>query len=302
MSISVYKLKKWYNMLAGKSVHHVNQDEGKMYSKESVEGYYNNLTEKILRFGRSDNRYPLTYVDTGEEIEFSIAIFQYGLAAYDLYLYSGKSDNDCLAKVKSCADWAVDNQLEDGAWVTFEYENPEYPYSSMAQGEGISLLIRAYIAIEEDKYIIAARKAKEFMLLPIDKGGTTLYEGESVYFYECPREPLILNGWIFSIWGLYDYWKFTKDSTSKDVLDMTLDTLERDLPSYDLGYWSKYEDKKRIASPFYHKLHIAQLRVMYDLTGRDIYKIYANRWNDFSNNWVYSKIAFIRKAIQKVFE
>lgn len=302
MAISIYKIKKWYNMLAGNSVHHVNQDEGKIYSKDSVKGYYNNLTEKITRFGRSDNHYPLTYVDTGEEIEFSIAIFQYGLAAYDLYLLSDKSDKDSLAKVKSCADWAVDNQQEDGAWVTFEYENPEYPYSSMAQGEGMSLLIRAYIEFGKEQYLEAARKAKDFMLIPIEKGGTTKYKDNDVYFYECPREPLILNGWIFSIWGLYDYWKFTKDSESKKVLDMTLNTLERELPSYDLGYWSKYEDKSRIASPFYHHLHVAQLRVMYDLTGNDIYKIYANRWEKFANNWFFSKIAFLKKAFQKILE
>lgn len=289
-------------MLAGNSVHHVNQDEGKIYSKDRVAGYYNNLTEKIIRFGRTDNCWPITYVDTGEEIEFSIAIFQYGLAAYDLYLLSKKTDNNSLAKVKSCADWAVDNQQEDGSWVTFAYENPKMPYSSMAQGEGISLLIRAYIEFDESKYMNAANKALQFMLKPIEKGGTTKYIDNNVYLYECPADPLILNGWIFSIWGLYDYWKFTKDKHSKEVLDLTLATLERDLPSYDLGYWSKYEDKKRIASPFYHKLHISQLRVMYDLTGREVYKMYADKWEMYSKNWLFSKIAFVQKAIQKIFE
>lgn len=302
MSISLYKIRKWYKMVSGSSVHHVNQNEGKIYSKDKVEGYYNNLTEKITRFGRSDNKIPHTFVDTGEEIEFSIAIFQYGLAAYDLYLLSNKQDIDALEKMKSCAEWAVLNQQKDGAWVTFDYENPEYPYSSMAQGEGISLLIRAYIATGHMKYMEAARKAKDFMLLPIEKGGTTKYKGNDIYFYECPREPLILNGWIFSLWGLFDYCKINDDREARRILDLTLRTLERDLPSYDLGYWSKYEDKKRIASPFYHKLHIAQLRVMYDLTGKDIYKFYADRWDGFSKNWIYSKVAFITKAIQKIFE
>lgn len=289
-------------MLTGNSVHHVNQGVGKVYSKTDIKGYYNDLTEKITRFGRNDNKIPYSYVDTGDEIEFSIAIFQYGLAAYDLYLLSNEQDADALEKMKSCAEWAVKNQQNDGAWVTFAYENPNMPYSSMAQGEGVSLLIRAYIASGNEQYMNAARKAVDFMLLPIEKGGTTLYVRDAVYFYECPQEPLILNGWIFSIWGLLDYWKFTKDSKSKDVLDKTLKTLERDLPSYDLGYWSKYEDKKKIASPFYHKLHVAQLRVMYDLTGKDVYKDYANRWERFSNNWLYSKIAFVKKAFQKIFE
>lgn len=138
MAISIYKLKKWFKMVSGNSIYHVAQNEGLIYSKESIEGYYNNLTEKIIRFGRQDNNIPLTYVDTGEEIEFSIAIFQYGLAAYDLYLLSKSIDIDSLAKFKSCAEWAVKNMQRDGSWITFKFENPGNPYSSMAQGEGIN--------------------------------------------------------------------------------------------------------------------------------------------------------------------
>lgn len=76
-------------MLSGNSVFHVNQGEGKIYSKDSVAGYYNDLTEKITRFGLPDDSVPKSFVDTGEEIYFSISIFQYGLAAYDLYLITG---------------------------------------------------------------------------------------------------------------------------------------------------------------------------------------------------------------------
>lgn len=289
-------------MIIGNSVHHVNQNEGKIYSKDRIAGYYNNLTEKITRFGRNDNNIPKTFVDTGEEIEFSIAIFQYGLAAYDLYLLSSKQDKNAFEKMISCAEWAVSNQQEDGAWVTFEYENPEYPYSSMAQGEGISLLLRAYIETRDSKYLKAAEKAKEFMLLPIEEGGTTKYKDNDVYLYECPQEPLILNGWIFSLWGLMDYIRVSEDASTKEILEKSLRTLEKDLPSYDLGYWSKYEDKKRIASPFYHKLHVAQLRVMFDLTGKEVYRTYADRWDRFAKNWAFSKIAFTKKAIQKILE
>ena len=78
----------------------------------------------------------------------------------------------------------------------------------MAQGEGISLLLRAFIVTGNDNYLKAAEMAKDFMLLPIEKGGTARYEGDNVFLYEYTYEPLILNGWIFSIWGLYDYCKY----------------------------------------------------------------------------------------------
>lgn len=299
MSVSLYKLKKWYKMLAGKSISHVNQGVGTCYSKSVVTGYYNDLTEKIMR-DNPDILIPKYHVDTGEEIYFSIGIFQYGLAAYDLYLKTG--EEIYKKKLLACADWAVDNQQEDGGWVTFAYENPEHPYSSMAQGEGISMLIRTHIVVCDERYMFAIRKAKDFMLKPITEGGTTDYEGDQIYLYEYTHNPLILNGWIFSLWGLYDYSKYIEDDTVKDILNSTLNSLKKKLPEFDIKYWSKYEDGKRICSPFYHRLHVSQLKVMYDLFGDDIYKEYADRWDAYQNSFWKPKRAFIKKAIQKIVE
>lgn len=299
MGVSLYKIKKWYKMLAGKSISHVNQGVGTCYSKTEVAGYYNDLTEKVTR-DDPDILVPKYHVDTGEEIYFSIGIFQYGLAAYDLYLKSG--EDTYKKKLLACADWAIENQQDDGGWVTFAYENPEHPYSSMAQGEGISMLIRAHIVTGDERYMSAVRKAKEFMLKPISDGGATDYKDDDVYLYECTQDPLILNGWIFSLWGLYDYSKYIEDDRVKVVLNSTLKSLKKKLPEFDIGYWSKYEDGKRICSPFYHKLHIAQLRAMYDLFGDEIYKEYADKWEKYQNRWLNRKRAFIKKAWQKVFE
>ena len=287
-------------MIKGKSVEHVCQDEGKIYSKEGIKGYYNNLTEKVTRFGLNDSSIPATIVDQGKEIYFSIAIFQYGLGAYDVYLIN--KDIAMLEKSIACANWAVDNQQDNGAWLTFAHVNPEYPYSSMAQGEAISLLLRIYQETGEQKYLDATQKAKDFMLLPLEKGGTTKYLDDEVLFYEYTNEPLVLNGWIFSIWGIWDYVKFFNSEEESLILKKTLASLEKKLADFDIGYWSKYDEHKRITSPFYHRLHIAQLKVMYDLTGKQIYLEYAEKWERYQKSFWKRKRAFIRKALQKVFE
>ena len=36
-------------------------------------------------------------------------------------------------------------------------------------------------------------------------------------FYECTDDPLILNGWIFSLWGVVDYCKYFNDSEVKNI-------------------------------------------------------------------------------------
>lgn len=299
MGISFYKIKKWYKMMTGKSISHVNQGVGTCYSKTEVAGYYNDLTEKVTR-DDPNILVPQYNVDTGEEIYFSIGIFQYGLAAYDLYLTT--HDEVYKNKMIACAEWAVENQQDDGGWKTFAYNKPNAPYSSMAQGEGISLLIRAAIATNDKRYSEAAEKAKEFMLKPISEGGTAEYIGQAVIFYEDTDNPVILNGWIFSLWGLYDYCKYKKDERVQEILKKTLETMKRKLPDFDTKYWSKYEDGKRICSPFYHKLHIAQLRVMYDLFGDEIYKEYADKWEAYQRSFWKPKKAFVKKALQKILE
>ena len=300
MSLSIYKIRKWHKMMTGKSISHVNQGMGTCYSKTEVRGYYNDLTEKVTK-DASEILVPKYYVDTGEETYFSIGIFQYGLASYDLFLKTKKEIYK--EKLLACADWAVDNQQEDGSWVTFAYESPEHPYSSMAQGEGISMLIRAHIETQNEKYIIATKKAKKFILKPIVEGGVIVYSGEDVYLYEYTHAPLILNGWIFSLWGLYDYSKFiSSDAEVKEVLNATLSSLKKKLPEFDIKYWSKYENGKRICSPFYHRLHIAQLKVMYDLFGDEIYREYAEKWEKYQNSFWNPKRAFLKKAFQKIIE
>ncbi len=297
MGISIYKFKKWYKMMTGKSIFHVNQGVGTCYSKLEVAGYYNDLTEKVTK-DDPNILVPKYHVDTGEEIYFSIGIFQYGLAAYDLFLIN--QDEVYKNKLIACANWAVENQQEDGGWITFAYDKSDAPYSSMAQGEGISMLIRAAILTDDKRFDDSIYKAKNFMLKPISEGGTTEYRGDDVLFYEATNNPVILNGWIFSLWGVYDYCKYTIDGETQAILQKTLETLKRKLPDFDAKYWSKYEDGQRICSPFYHKLHIAQLEVMYDLFGDNIYKEYASRWGQYQKSFWKPKRAYFIKALQKI--
>lgn len=299
MSVSLYKLKKWYKMLRGHSISHVNQGVGELYSPNEILGYYNDLTEKVTR-DDPNILVPKYYVDTGEELYFSIGIFQYGLAAYDLFLKT--KDEVYKKKLLACAEWALENQQDDGSWVTFLYEHPTHPYSSMAQGEACSMLLRAMKVENNNKYYDAAKKAIDFMLLPLNKGGTTIYDGDDIYLYEYTEEPLVLNGWIFSYWGLRDFSIISRNKEIEKITDATLKTIIKTLPQYDLKYWSRYDITRRIASPFYHRLHIAQLKAMYDLTGETQFKNYADKWQSYYNNPFCKGIAFINKAIQKIFE
>lgn len=106
-------------MLLGKSILHVNQGVGKTYSKTEISGYYNDLTGKVLKDKKYFNtlEIPKVKIQSGEEIYFPIAVFQYGLGAYDLYLLEKKELY--LRKFFITAEWAIENQNSNGAWKNF---------------------------------------------------------------------------------------------------------------------------------------------------------------------------------------
>ena len=296
------QIKRWYLMLTGKSIWHVNQDIGKCFSVDSIKGYYNNMTEKVTKMPELLDNDGLPLLNTGNgEVEMPVAIFQYGLGAYDLYLQTG--EEKYLKKFNQTVEWTVAHQDEKGRWSTFFYVYPDHPYGAMAQGEGTSLLLRAYTHSGNRDYLEAAQKAIDFMLLPLDKGGTTLYDKDDVVFAEYTHLPVVMNGWIFAWWGLYDYVLVTHDKGAyKDKMDKSVSTLLSYLPRFKSFYWSKYDASGMMASPFYHNLHIAQMQAMFALTGEEIFGQYAKHWAKQQKNPFCKSLAFLKKAIQKLAE
>lgn len=294
-------LKKWIKILKGNSDLHVNQDEGKIYSKDKVKGYYNDLTEKINWYqGYDKSGIPLVMNYKGERIYFPITISQYALGNYDLHLMT--NEKIYYKQFTNSVRWLIDNQDIQGGWNVLNSMGCKY--SAMAQGEGVSVLTRAFIEFNDSKYLNAAVKASELMLKPIKNGGTARYVKDNLYFEEFAKlkPSLVLNGWIFTIFGLFDIAKLSDDKNYADMLNITLKTLEGELVNYDCGYWSYYDQCGHLASPFYHRLHIAQLNVLYDLFHIKNFKVISERWESYLLNKFKKSKAIIFKIWQKIKE
>lgn len=290
-------------MLTGKSVWHVNQDIGKCFAKDEIRGYYNNMTEKVTKMPEllESDEMPKLNLEGGKFTYFPVAIFQYGLGCYDLWLQT--QDERYIRKFMQCVGWTMENQDVEGRWNNFSHTRPETPFGSMAQGEASSLLVRAYAHTKDQKYIDAAKRALDFMMLPLEEGGTTKYEKDDAFLMEFTYNGMVLNGSIFSWWGLYDYVLATGDNGSyKEALDKTLKTLIKILPQFKCAYWSVYNENGLIASPFYHNLHIAQMQAMFQVTGEPIFEEYAKRWGRQQKNPFSKGMAFVRKSFQKIIE
>ena len=260
-----YMIKKWLKILLGKSDLHKEQSVGEYYSKEKIAGYYNDLRHKVnWSLGFDDKGIPLVQDSEGNKLYFTITIAQYGLGCYDKYLET--KEKKYLDKFLIISDCLITTQDELGGYDVSKSLGCKY--SSMAQGEAISVLLRAYSKTNENKYFEKAKNAHTCMIRLVEDLGTQRIKNEDIYFEEYAienKEATVLNGWIFSIFGLIDYSKIVQNKETEKLLELSIESLYKNLKYYDKNGWSYYSLDQKIASPFYHKLHINQLKVLNDL-------------------------------------
>ena len=302
MAINKYYFKKWFLMLIGKSVNHAPQKVGRFFSVNQVSGYYNDLTKKVKMQPKYLNikGFPDVEKSNGERCVFPVSIFQYSLGSYDLFLKTG--NKKYLDKFVEGAKWAIDNQLTNGAWDNFSAFYKDHPYGAMCQGEGASLMLRYYAFSNEKDYLSASIKAIKFMCSSLENGGTTFAEKDNLIFLEYTNKRPVLNGWIFAIFGVYDLWLTTKEAEYSQLFLNSIKSLKLYLPQFDCGYWSYYDLDKRIASPFYHKLHIAQLKALLFITNDGFFEHYIKLFEKYNSNIFLKLKAFFVKAAQKIKE
>ena len=253
------------------------------------------------------------FFDIGRQYN-PLSIAQYGLGHYNLYLKD--KDKKHLAVAQIQADWLVNNlEKNDANLFVWKHKFPWHYkqhlesgwYSAHSQGTGISLLLRIYQETNDDKYIEACHRA--FLSMNVDmKNGGVKYtdENNNVWLEEYVINPPthIINGFLWALWGVWDYYVFTKDERALKLFNDCVATLKKNLPIYDAGFWSLYDLSKQamkmVASEFYHSLHIVQLKIMFILTGEQIFDFYAKKFEGYQNSWFKSKRALIHKIIFKL--
>jgi hypothetical protein len=262
--------------------------------------YYMTFAEKALYAGPQDaNGIPL--LDYHGKIGMQhnpIAIAQWGLGNFNLFRRTGNA----LAQEKflRASDWLCEKLEPNSRGVhvwnhQFDWEYRRMLkapwYSGLAQGQGISLLVRAHAETGERKYLNAAVLAFRSFLAEVTDGGVRSRDADGnswleEYMVSPPTH--ILNGFIWASWGVYDYFLATGSREAMGLFGSAVKTLQENLHRYDLGFWSLYELSgtwiPMMASPFYHRLHVTQLRVMHRITAENVFSDYADRWEAYARS------------------
>ncbi|HEX6803134.1 MAG TPA: D-glucuronyl C5-epimerase family protein [Terriglobales bacterium] len=227
-----------------------------------------------------------------------IAVAQWGLGNFNSFQRSGNLHsrlNFLLA-----GDWLCRHLQPNrhGIHVWHHHFDWEYRetlrapwYSGLAQGQGISMLVRAYLDTGNKKYLSAAELAFQSFLVELPAGGVCHTDNDGniwIEEYIVSRPTHILNGFIWAAWGIYDYFLATGSKQAVSLFADCVRTLCRNLKRYDLGFWSRYELSNTflpmIASRFYHRLHITQLRIMHQITREPGFAEYAGRWEAYTRS------------------
>lgn len=214
----------------------------------------------------------------------------------DLYFSNAVKPSDEILKV---AEWFLQNQSSDGAWKSnFDhvfYKGRTLPMesgwpSALAQGLVISFLTRVYGIFGGEDFLNASVKAlNPFEVLSESGGVLALWDGGHNFYEEYPTKPasFVLNGFIFSLLGLYDLSRHG-ESKAFYLFEKGVETLKKMLPLYDLGNRSAYDLTHYTASSYpniarwgYHVTHINQLYAMYKITGDDYFYGFFRRWKSY---------------------
>ncbi|MBS4033792.1 MAG: hypothetical protein KGZ85_04955 [Ignavibacterium sp.] len=294
-------------------------------------GYWNSIThcaisEKPIKLGKyyldfaskaqyngkiSEDNIPLTSYRGQDFIQHPTIIAQYALGLFELLSKNDFQHQDTKKRFIELAKWFDKNYKEfpgGKCWVV----NVLYPelginspwISAMTQGEIISVLVRAASISNDSRLEQLAIDALAPFEFDVKDGGVVNYFKSIPVYEEAPiinRTTAVLNGFIFSLFGLFDLLLFNNNSRSKRLFNLGVDSLIKLLPYYDIKYWTRYRlmeyPESYLSSFTYHMLVIEQLKVMYFITGEQIFQEYSDKWYDYTRSYSNRTRALFNKLI-----
>lgn len=214
------------------------------------------------------------------------------------------SSSEHIQQFYDAAEWFVRHQdPQTGGWpisvkrkLASGFQDLEVGwYSAMGQGHAISLLARAYHHSGGDsRYLKAAMSALKPFRVPSSKGGVlATFFGKYNWYEEYPTKPasFVLNGFIYSLLGLYDLMTISPAAKESQMLfEEGVTSLKNMLPLFDMGSVTAYDLRHftlgtapNLARWDYHATHVNQLLLLSTIVKEPLFVQTAERWIGYMN-------------------
>jgi hypothetical protein len=112
------------------------------------------------------------------------------------------------------------------------------------------------------------------------KGG-----GNHYLIYSFSRRLRVLNAFLQSLIGLYDYAKISGNQTALELFQAGDRAAKLEIPLYDTGAWALYARGGNEATQDYQALTRTFLRNLCDRTGDDVYCDYGERFDRYLHEY-----------------
>jgi hypothetical protein len=158
------------------------------------------------------------------------------------------------------------------AWeYMFHFDGGAPPWTSgLSQGTAVQVLARAWSRFKEQAYLTAAQQALGIFQTPPPQGVKVITPTGTMYAeYTYAPNDRILNGFIQSLVGLYDYTAITKDPLGLSLFEAGDADARSIVPNYDTGAWSLY-DQFGESNLNYHELLAEFLEHLCERTGKGL--------------------------------
>ncbi|MDW7682148.1 MAG: D-glucuronyl C5-epimerase family protein [bacterium] len=271
------------------------------------------IGEDFSQYEFDENGIPLTRYQRQPNWKHNpVTVCQYGLFLYNRWLRSHEQKSKKL--FLSQATWLVQNAEPGSNGALVWYYRFDLPYyqikspwiSGMAQGEALSLLLRAHQITADDNFFTTAEKAWCVFENDVQNGGviSTYADGQPVIeeYPSLHHKSCVLNGFIFGLLGVYDYFIYADHSAARELFYRLISSLKNNLFRYDSGYWTYYDLKYplRLASKTYHLIHLEQLKTLHKLTGESFFEDCYQQWQAYHKSIKCNLKWMLRKFHQKL--
>jgi hypothetical protein len=176
--------------------------------------------------------------------------------------------------------------VQRGGGLTWEYyfhfDGGSPPWTSaMSQGTAIEALTRAYEATHQRAYLSLAHRALGiFHIGPPAGVAEPTAHGTRYLQYSFAARTYILNAFLQSLIGLYDYAQVSGDPAAQRLFAAGDAEARAEMPSYDTGAWSLYQPGIE-DSLDYHTLVTGFLQQLCERTAASVYCATAQRFRSY---------------------
>ena len=312
--LQIIKIETLFNTISQNDYFHGPLSKSDHFKKNKLYGYMRDFRLKFIEEKNYDGLYIQKFKNGNQILLHPITVCQTGLGIYELYIRSKLPFYK--EKFLEVAELLVDLSKKDNQGIYWEvpmnfklFNLDENFRSGLIQGQAISVFLRAYEISKEEKFKELALEAFNILNENVENGGCS--RKNKTVFEEYPKIDKIqtvLNGLIYSIFPIYELYISTNNEKYLIHFNRCIESLEQDLSMYDAGYWSRYSVKNNsliynnLASPYYHKEHILQLEVLYELTGSELLNNYRKKWAKQKNKKINLAYVIFFKSLSRIFQ